>query len=47
MYFPIPLGEEWRVSYLKELLDVTCKKKQIENITDDDAKLMVNALCTT
>ena len=47
VYFPIPSGEEWRVNYLKELLDVISKKKQIENFSVDEARLMVNALCTT
>ena len=46
-YFEIPVEEEWRIKYLEELLDITEKRMSIENLTSEDAKLMLNALCTT
>ena len=46
-YFSIPLEEAWRIKFLEELLEITEKRMSFENLTSEDAKLMMNALCTT
>ena len=45
-YFSIPREESWRINYLGELLEVRDKKMTIENLSAEDSKLMLNALCT-
>ena len=44
-YFAVPAEEMWRISFLKELQEVTNKERYVENISDEEAKMMMNALC--
>ena len=46
-YFDVPAEEAWRLEFVEELLEVVSKVKNIENFSDEDAKLMLGALCTT
>ena len=44
-YFAVPEEELWRISFLKELQEVSRKERYVENISDEEAKMMMNALC--
>ena len=45
-YFPVPVDEEWRIPYLRELLDVRSGKMSMSNIEGSDVTNMINQLCT-
>ena len=46
-YFDVPAEEAWRLEFVEEVLAIVSKVKNIENFSDEDAKLMLGALCTT
>ena len=46
-YFPVPKEESWRLEFLTELLQVEQKKRNLENLSDEDVSTMIRILCTS
>ena len=46
-YFPTPEDEQWRLNFLEELLEVDSNMMTIENLSINDVKTMISALCTS
>ena len=47
-YFPVPEVEEWRLSFLDELLSIEKGESSIDDFfSSSDVKAMISSLCTT
>ena len=46
-YFPVPDEETWRISIIKELLEIKSGHANISNFEDEDVSDLLNILCTT
>ena len=46
-YFPVPEEETWRISIIKELLEIKSGQANISNFEDEDVTDLLNILCTT
>ena len=47
VFSPIPKNEEWRIGFLKELLDIRSKDVSLENFSKDEIEDMIQHVCTT
>ena len=47
-YFPVPPNEEWRLTFLDDLLSVETRESNIDDCFSlDDVKAMISSLCTS
>ena len=46
-YHPVNAQEEWRVSFIRDIIDGKNDQVNITNIEEDDLDAMLNALCTS
>ena len=44
-YFPSPLGEEWRIQLVKELLDDKNEKLEVPGITLENVDQIIEEIC--
>lgn len=46
-YKPIPIGEEWRIDVVNELVGVRSQDAELPGFTSEDIKEMLNFVCTS
>ena len=46
IYAPVEEKDEWKIQMVQELIDVKNDEIQIENITKEEADLIIEFLCT-
>ena len=43
----VPPGEEWRIHLIKELIDVKCDERKIENLDAEEIDEILELVCTS
>ena len=47
IYKPIPLGEEWRMNVVHELVGIKAKEAELPGFTPKEVQDMLNFVCTS
>ena len=47
VFSPVPKNEEWRIGFLKELLDIRSNDIVLDSFSKDEIDDMIQFVCTT